>query len=134
MKRFVWSDTKISLHTPCVINYRYLYYFVRMENPPGHLVRIGFWSPWDEMSKKCQYLAQNNQKCIYWVKFGLFWAKNLNLTGGSKTFGTHVTEKPPRHLVRIVFWSAMGSNGPKMPVLGQIWPFFGPKSIFGGME
>ena len=24
--------------------------------------------------------------------------------------GTHVTDKPPRHLVRIVYWSGMGPN------------------------
>ena len=41
---------------------------------------------------------------------------------GSKTFGTHITEKPPTQLVRIVFWSGIGSNGPKMQVMGQIWP------------
>ena len=34
--------------------------------------------------------------------------KNLIITGGSKSFGTHVTEKTPKHLVRVVFWSAMG--------------------------
>ena len=45
--------------------------------------------------------------------------KFLTLAGGSKCFGTHITEKPPRHLVRIVFWSTMGPNGPKMPIFGQ---------------
>ena len=29
---------------------------------------------WDEMSQKCQYLAQNDQICIFWAKFGHFWA------------------------------------------------------------
>ena len=28
LKRFVGSDTKISLHTLCIINYRYLYYCI----------------------------------------------------------------------------------------------------------
>ena len=57
------------------------------------------------------------------------------LTGGRKSFGIHLTEKTPRHLVRIVFWSAMGPNGQKMSIfgqkiqfLGQIWPFMGQKS------
>ena len=48
----------------------------------------------------------------------VFEPKILILTGGSKSFGTHVTEKPPRHLVRIVFWSGIGRNGQKMPIFG----------------
>ena len=47
------------------------------------------------------------------------------LAGGSKSFGIHITEKPPRHLVRIVLWLAMGSKGPKRPIFSQkckIWP------------
>jgi len=84
----------------------------------------------DKMCKKWQYLAENDQKCIFWTKFGLFWPKILILTGGSKSFGTQVTEKPPRYLVRIVSWSAMGSKGPKMPIFGQKKPslaVYGPK-------
>ena len=26
-----------------------------------------------EMGQKCQYLAQNNQKCIFWAKFLIFY-------------------------------------------------------------
>ena len=51
------------------------------ENPPRHLVGIGYWSPWAEMGKKCQYLARNDQKCIFGTKFGRFWAKNPKLYG-----------------------------------------------------
>ena len=29
----------------------------------------------DKMCKKWQYLAQNDQKCRFWTKFGHFWAK-----------------------------------------------------------
>ena len=39
--------------------------------------------------------------------------KILILTGRSKSFGIHVTEIPPRHLVRIVFghpWDQMGQK------------------------
>ena len=51
----------------------------------------------------------------------VFGSKLLILMGRRKSSGTHIsTEKPPGHLVRIDFWSGMGSNGPKMPVLGQI--------------
>ena len=52
---------------------------------------------------------------------------------------THTTEEPPRHLGLIVFGQALDQMGqnyahswPKMPVLGQIWPFLGLKSIFSG--
>ena len=38
--------------------------------------------------------------------------------------GTNVIEKPPRHviLVRIVFRSGMGPNGPKVPLFDQKKP------------
>ena len=68
----------------------------------GTLFALFFGQTWDEMRQKCQYLAQNDQKCKFWTKFGRFWAKILILTGGSKSFDTHITEKPPRLLVRIV--------------------------------
>ena len=51
----------------------------------------------------------------------------------NKSFGTHNTEKPPGQLVRIVFWSGIGSNGPKMMIFGQkchYWAKFGP--FWGG--
>ena len=41
--------------------------------------------------------------------------KVLIFAGEIKRFVTHITEIPPRHLVRIVFWLGMGPNGPKMP-------------------
>ena len=84
--------------------------------------------------------------------FGLKWPKNayfgLNLAvfgpkilifmRVSKRFGTHVTEEPLRQLVCIVFWSGMGSNGPKMTIFGQKCQFranfgrFGAKNSFIG--
>ena len=54
----------------------------------------------------------------------------------SNSFGTNITEKPPRQLVPIVFWSGIKSNGPKMSIFGQNASFgsnlavFGPKSNF----
>ena len=83
-------------------------------------------------------LAQIDQKCQFWAKFGRFWAKNPFFTGEIKSFVTHITENPPRHLVHIVFWSVIGQNvqkmaifgpkWPKMQILDQIWPFLGQKS------
>ena len=70
--------------------------------------------------------------------FGRFWAKNPNFYGSKKKFWYQHNRKPPRQLVCIVFGQAldqMGQNAdiwPKMPVLGQIWPFLGPKSNFLG--
>ena len=51
--------------------------------------------------------------------FVVFGQKILIFTGERNSFGTHITEKPPRHLIRIIFWSGMGSNGPQMPIFGQ---------------
>ena len=70
-----------------------------------------------------------------WVVFG---QKILFFTGEIKSFVTHITENPPRHLVHIVFWSGIGQNvqkmaifgpkWPKMQILDQIWPFLGQKA------
>ena len=49
------------------------------------------------------------------------------LLGGSKRFGTHLTEKPPRHLIT-VFWSAIGPNGSKSQYLAKNTNF-GPKLL-----
>ena len=46
----------------------------------------------------------------------------------TKSFGTHITEKPPRHLVCLFFCSCMGSDGPKRPIFGQKCQF---RSKFG---
>ena len=45
----------------------------------------------------------------------VFVQKILIFTGEIKCFFTHITKNPPRHLLRIVFWSGMGPNGQKMP-------------------
>ena len=43
-----------------------------------------------------------------------FWPKIPNPYGMKQKFGIHVMEKPPTHIVRIFFWSAMGPK-PKPP-------------------
>ena len=60
--------------------------------------------------------------------------KILFFTGEIKSFVTHITENPPRHLVHIVFWSGIG----KIAKNGNIWPkmtknvYFGPiLAVFG---
>ena len=42
----------------------------------GTLFTLFFGRALEKMCKKWQYLAQNDQKCIFWTKFGRFWAKN----------------------------------------------------------
>ena len=87
-----------------------------------------FGRAWDKMGQKYQYLALNDQKCIFWTKFYLFVPKILILTGRSKIFVTYVKEKTSAHLVCINFCSAMGPNGPKMTIFGQksqFWAKFG---------
>ena len=63
-------------------------------------------------------LAQIDQKCQFWAKFGPFWAKNPFFTEEIKSFVTHITENPTRHLVHIVFWSEIGQKVQKMAIFG----------------
>merc|ERR1711899_33002 len=58
----------------------------------------------------------------------VFGQKIPFFTGEIKSFVTHIAENPPRHLVPIVFWSGIRSNGAKMPIFGpkcQFWAKFG---------
>ena len=50
-----------------------------------------------------------------WVVFG---QKILFFTGKIKSFVTHITENPPRHLVHIGFWLGIGQNVQKMAIFG----------------
>ena len=85
------------------------FWYPNNEKKPWHLIRINFW---EEMGQKCQYLAQNDQKCQFWAKFGRFRAE--------KPYSWYqcnrkTTYAPCSHC----FWSGMGPNGPKMPIFGQ---------------
>ena len=69
-------------------------------------------------------------------KYCRSWAKNPNFLGGSKTFGTHLsddhrgtlyTSGHGTHLAKKAnIWPKMT----KMPILGHIWPFVGTKVKF----
>ena len=48
----------------------------------------------------------------------VFGQKILFFTGEIKSFVTHITENPPRHLVQICFWSGIGQNVQKMAIFG----------------
>ena len=70
-----------------------------------------------EMAKTGQNFAFS-KKCHFRAKFGLFYAKNPFFSGEIKSFVTHITENPPRHLVHIGFWSDIGQNVQKMAIFG----------------
>ena len=55
-----------------------------------------------------------SKKAYFGAKMAVFGPKLLIFTRGSKGFGTHIMEKPPRPC----FWSGMGPNEPKMPIFG----------------
>ena len=68
-----------------------------------------------------QWGTSLTKNAYFGPNLAVFGPKILISTGGSKIFGTHVTEKPPRHRVCIVSWLGMGRNGPKMPIFSQKW-------------
>ena len=87
-----------------------------------------------------QYLAQNDQKCRFWTKFGHFWAKKPNLYE-SKSFGTNITENHLDNLSALFFGQALDQMGQNRRYLAQnasFWPnlaVFGPEiQFFGGRE
>merc|ERR1712004_879195 len=81
----------------------------------------------DFSSKKKDFLTKNANFGPNLVVFG---QKILFFTGEIKSFVTHITENPPRHLVRIVFWSGIRSNGPKMPIFGPKCQFLAKFGLF----
>ena len=92
--------------------------------PPTHLVRIVFWSGMGRnRQKKCQHLAQIDQKCIFWTKFVRFWPKILTFTGVSKSFAT-TTKAPCLHYFLVVRGTKRGGNVP-------IWPIMTKNAYFG---
>ena len=50
------------------------------ENHFGNLSAL-FFGQALKKGQKCQYFAQNDQKCIFLTNFGHFWAKNPNFHG-----------------------------------------------------
>ena len=74
------------------------------EKLPTHHVGIVFWSG---MGLNVPNLIFG-QKMPVLGQIWLFWGKNTNFTGVSKSFSTHMAEESSRHLVRIVFWSGIG--------------------------
>ena len=50
------------------------------ENPPRHLVHIGFWSGIEQWAKNANIWPKLT-KNAFWTNFGRFWAKNPNFYG-----------------------------------------------------
>ena len=59
-----------------------------------------------------------NHNANYGPNLVIFGLKILIFTGEIKSFVTHITENPPRHLVNIVFWSGIGQNVQKIAIFG----------------
>ena len=98
-----------------------------------------FGQEWDEMGQKCRYLALNDQKCIFWTKFGRFGPQILNFMGVSKSFGTNITVNHLDNLSALFFGQAIDQMGQKCRYLAKRADFgpnlaiFGPKiHFFGG--
>merc|ERR1712163_82221 len=102
--------------------------------PPRHLVQFFFCRALDKMCIKWQYLAQNDQKCRFWTKFGRFWAKNLNFFEVSKSFGTNITENHLDNLSALFFGQALDQMGPKCQFWAKFGRFWAKNSIFWGQR
>ena len=71
--------------------------------------------------------------------FGQIWPfvgqKSTNFYGSKQCFGTHITEKPPRHFVCLFFWSGMQPHVAKIRIFGQNMAVFWAKNLnFYGRE
>ena len=120
--------------------------FITPMLPSGNIYKVNRclarYSPRASTTNQPTNRAPNEPAMDRNANFGLnlvvFEQKILFFIGEIKSFVTHITENPPRHLVQICFWSGIGQNvqkmaifGPKWPkmhILDQIWPFLGQKS------
>ena len=92
----------------------------RMPQPPTNP------PAWRQSSQ--QGLAKNDQKYNFWAKFCRFRAKNHNYYWKSKSFGTHITKKTPRHRACIFFLVAHGTKWAKNT---NTWPKMAKNAYFG---
>ena len=97
------------------------FWYPRNEKPPRHFVCIVFWSSLGSNGPKMPIFGQKSQ---IWP--GRVWPKNPNFMRVSKSFGTHITEKPPGQLIRFFLGRALNQMGQKCPYLAKN-ASFGPK-------
>ena len=100
----------------------------------GTLFALLFGRAFDKMGKKANICPKLTKNAYFGPILAVFGPKILIFMGVSKSFGTNITENHLDNLSALFFGQAldqMGQNAdiwPKMPVLGQIWPFLGRKS------
>ena len=83
-------------------------------------------------AKKATIWSKMAKNAYFVPNLAVLGPKFLILMRRSKSFGTHATEKPSRYLVRIVFWSGMGPNWPKMSIFDQKKANFGSNlAVYG---
>ena len=71
---------------------------------------------------------KKNKNAIFGPNLDFFGQKILIFTGEIKSFVTHITENPPRHLVHIGFWLGIGQNVQKMAQNADFGPNLGQKA------
>ena len=71
-----------------------------------HLVPINFWSGMGGNGPKMQIFGKKRES-QFGPNLTVYGQKILIFMGVSKSFGTHITEKPPGQLVQIVYGQAL---------------------------
>ena len=74
---------------------KFWYPHIRKTTPCSHF----FGQARNQMDQKNHYFAQNDQKCIFWAKFGYFWAKNPNFNERKQKLWYPQKGKTTRYLV-----------------------------------
>ena len=89
----------------------------------SNLSALFFGQAQDKMGQKCQYLANNNQKCIFWTNFGRFWAKNPNSYRRNQKFLYPHNGKTTRATCPHFFQGASDQMGQKSQYLAKYGHF-----------
>ena len=99
---------------------------------------LSFGRAWHQIDEKGQYLAKNDQICIFWAEFGRFAAKILISWRGSKSLGTQISENllPPHcHCLLVGHSTTMDQNDQHLAKFGHFWAkkliFKGGRKTFG---
>ena len=93
---------------------------------------------WTKWAKSANIWPQMTKNAYFGPILAVLGPKILIFMQVSKSFGTHIMEKPPRQLVHIVFGQALDQMGQKCQYLAENASFgpnlavFGPKIQFLG--
>ena len=106
------------------------------KNHLGTFFALFFGRVWNQKVQKCQYLAQNDYKCIFWVQIWPFlgqnsWfqreeAKGLVPTQRKTTYAPCLHRFLAGHETK---WAKNVNIWAKISVLGHIWPVFSKNFI-----